>query len=161
MPAGNRAWLCSTGAREGEGVGARDRATTIRLVIQILDDYTRERLTLRLRSDLVGLECRAKLETRYTHGADPPFQPSLDPPSGRWPGRSKSRGLVPRVSREGSTATGYWARQHGQGRRLRHHGSKESRAERGRRVNLALGAPRSGSELLPAAAPPSGSPGDT
>lgn len=110
MPAGNRAWLCSTGAREGEGVGARDRATTIRLVIQILDDYTRERLTLRLRSDLVGLECRAKLETRYTHGADPPFQPSLDPPSGRWPGRSKSRGLVQRVSREGSTATGYWAR---------------------------------------------------
>lgn len=50
----------------------------------------REQLTpLRLRGDLVSLECEAERGTRYTQGADPSVHPGLGPPSGRWPGRSK------------------------------------------------------------------------
>lgn len=77
----------------------------------------REQLTpLRLRGDLVSLECEAARGTRYTHGADPPFHRGLGPPSGRWPGRSKNetysrpgtRRLVLRVSREGNAAARHW-----------------------------------------------------
>lgn len=71
-------------------------------------------ILLRLRGDLVSLECEAARGIRYTQGADPSFHPGLGPPSGRWPRRSKELlwtrhwCLVLRVSREGNAAARYW-----------------------------------------------------
>lgn len=121
LPAGSRAWLCSPGARGKEGVEVQDSVTTARPEFRSRM-VPREQLTpLRLRGDLVSLECEAARGTRYTHGADPPFQPGLGPPSGRWLGRSKNETrhwcLVLRVSWKGNAAARHWTNVvQGQGR---------------------------------------------